>query len=218
MSGTRGGKSREEVAERIAATEAAMLQHRSAYRVEQVIKRQFKCNERTVRKWMAKVREQWRAASSTVDRADRRNDLDALLNDVIARAMNRTFVVKNDDGTVVVDLNPQSQTFGKPIIKPNPDLQRVLQAVSHLRAIHGVDAPAEQKITVSQDIEAMPDLSKMNPEQITALEGLLKAIAPDGDVMALAGQWFAQEDTPLGPSAPSVAPDASESPEKHEDP
>lgn len=176
--------------EQLAETEQAITRLRSGYRVEQHLARKFKVNPRTARKWMQVVRQRWRDAAVEVDKEAHRNDIAAILNDVIFQAANKSLIVKNDDGTVVVDTNPNSPGFGKPIVKSNPDLQRVLHAVIQLRSLYGTDATTTVAVRVSKDLDAMPDLSKLSPEGVQHLEGLMKTIAPDGDISKLAGEWF----------------------------
>lgn len=206
-----GRVSKQEHEERLAETEQALVRLRSSYRVEQHLAKKFGVDERTARKWMAAVRKRWREAAVEVDRQAHRDELAATLNEVIFQAMNKSFIVKNEDGTVVLDANPNSPTFGKPVVKANPDLQRVLHAVSQLRSMFGTDSPTVTKVQVSPDLESMPDVSKMGPEGAKAMEAWLKTIAPSGDIAALAGEWFTFD----GPTSQPVeaATDPTEPPE-----
>ena len=181
--------SKEEYEERLADTEQTMIRLRSAYRVETTLSRKHNVDQRTVRKWMKAVRDRWKANAAEVDKDERREDLAAIVNDVIFQAMNRSFIVKQPDGTVVLD--PQT---GKPVVKANPDLQKVLNAISHLRAIYGVDAASTVKVKVSPDVTHLPDFNKLPPEAIAPMEALLKSVAPDGDISKLAGEWFTFDD------------------------
>ncbi len=181
--------SKEEYEERLAETEQAMIRLRSAYRVEATLARKYNVDQRTVRKWMKAVRDRWKANASEVDVDERREDVAAMVNDVIFQAMNRSFIVKNPDGTVVLD-----PATGKPVVKANPDLQKVLHAISHLRAIYGVDATSTIKVKVSPDVTKLPDFTKLPPEALPHMEELLKSIAPDGDLGKLAGEWFTFDD------------------------
>lgn len=196
----KGRVSKEQYEEQLAETEQAIVRLRSAYRVEQFVARKFKVHPRTVRSWMQVVRARWRANATEVDKEGHRNDIEAILNDVIFQAANKSYVVKNDDGTVVVDINPNSPTYGKPIVKANPDLQRVLHATIQLRALYGVDATPSLKVNVSKDLDTMPDLSKLSPEQQKATEQWLTSIAPGGDIAKLAGEFFDFGTTPVAPT------------------
>lgn len=190
----------EQYEEQLAETEAAMVRLRSSYRVETTLAKKFSVHPRTVRKWMAAVRKRWKASASEIDRESHRNDLAATLNEVIFQAMNKSFIVKNDDGTVVVDTNPASPTYGKPIVKANPDLQRVLHGVMQLRSLYGVDAPAKAIVAhLSPDIDRMPDLTNLPEAGRAGLEAMLKSVAPNGDLTQLAGDWFVTE-TPTEPT------------------
>lgn len=201
--GKKGRVSQEEYEEQLAETETAIVRLRSAYRVEQHLAKKFNKDPRTCRKWMQVVRQRWRESAVEVDKEAHRNDIAATLNEVIFQAMNKSYIVKNDDGTVVVDQNPNSPGFGKPIVKSNPDLQRVLHGVVQLRALFGTDESTSIAVRVSKDVDAMPDLSKLSPEGVKHLEGFLKTVAPDGDIAKLAGEWFDFGNTPTAPTEPT---------------
>lgn len=186
--------------ERLAETEQAIVRLRSSYRVETTLAKKYNVDARTVRKWMTEVRKRWKAAAIEVDRDAHRNELAATLNEVVFQAMNKSFIVKNADGSVVLDTNPASPTYGRPVVKANPDLQRVLHAVSQLRSLYGVDAPIKSHVTLAPDLDAMPDLSKLDKDGQDKLEAFLKSVAPGGDITALAGQWFTTETAPTEPA------------------
>lgn len=202
-----GRVSQEIYEEQLAETEQAIVRLRSAYRVEQYLAKKFKVNPRTARRWIEAVRKRWRACAVEVDKDAHRDDIAATLNEVIFQAMNKSFIVKNDDGTVVVDTNPNSPGFGKPIVKQNPDLQRVLHGIVQLRALYGVDAPSSVNVRVSKDIDAMPDLTKLPADGVTKLEEFLKTVSPDGDISKLAGEWFDFGTTPTEPTEPESSGD-----------
>jgi hypothetical protein len=181
--------------ERLAACEQAMIRLRSAHRVEQEMKAKFGVDDRTARKWMRAIKKKWKeeAEAEGYDRTTMRVEMDRTLNEVLAAAMNRTIIVKDKDGNPMLDQNPNSPTYGKPLVKANPDLQRVLHACIQLRALHSLDQPTRAHVTVAPDITASLDIEKLikdKPDAQEHLKKLLESVSPDGTLGALAGEWF----------------------------
>lgn len=186
--------SQEVFAARLAETEQTMIRLRSSYRVEQALSQKYNVQRRQVRRWMQQVRKKWKeeASGEEQDRTTLRADMDKTLNEIIAQAFTRTVVVKDADGNPMLDPNPNSNTYGKPIIKANPDLQRALHALIQLRALHALDQPAQihHKVDVSADLKKLPTVAALTDSAREKLRDLLKEVSPGGDLMALAGDWF----------------------------
>lgn len=127
--------------EHLAETEQALVRLRAKYRVQQHLVTKYGIAPRTARKWIEAVRRRWGAEAEQTDRTAKRNEMRATLNELLHQALNKTIVVKNPDGTVVVD--PQS---GRPVVKLQPDLQRALHASAQLRALDGLDAPTKHVV------------------------------------------------------------------------
>lgn len=153
----------------------------------------YPIEERTAKRYLAKVREKWRETSSIATVEDMRDEVRAQIEAVAAAAWNKTAIVKNKDGTVVVDQDPNSATFGKPMVKAEADTKTVLRTISHRRALDGLDKPVMQHVKLDSDVTAMPDIAALPDAVADKLRKELTALAPDGDLRKLAGEWFKQE-------------------------
>lgn len=184
-------------AQRLAETEQTMIRLRSSYRVEKHLAEKFGVLPRQVRRWMHQIRVKWKAEATTEDqdREALRAEMHQTLNDILAQAMQRTVIVKDADGNPLLD-----QATKRPIVKSNPDLQRALHACIQLRNLHALDEPAKShvKVTMSTDLNALPNYDALKPEHVEKLREIVTAIAPNGDLKDLAGEWF-REDKPAGP-------------------
>lgn len=157
--------------ERLAETENALVRLRASYRVVQHLTKKFGVAPGTVHKWIRRVKERWGTEADIEDRVSRRNEMRVTLNEILSAAMTRTIVVKNDDGTVVLD--PKSKM---PVLKSNPDLQRSLHAAAQLRALDGLDAPSkvavEGALAVTSAVELDGHIANLTREQRAALRTL----------------------------------------------
>lgn len=192
-----GKASKDQLDERLRDTERLLVRRRSYSDVERELSGTHKVSKRTARKWITAVRARWRAEADTETADDSRAALIAQLDAVIASAWSHAEVVKNDDGTVVVDMDPSSRGYGKPVLKPAPKHQQVLHAVTQLRALLGADKPNRTIVTLDGDLNMLPDLPVLPETVEKQLRSALQAIAPGGDLRQLAGEWFKQE-TPEG--------------------
>lgn len=170
--------SNEEHEEHLAATEEALVKLRSQWRVIQHLMKRFKgpsgqpISKRTARRWILEVHQKWGAEAVQFDRKNDRSFMRATLNEILASALGRTIVVKDDDGKVVLD--PQT---GYPILKANPDLQRALHAATQLRALDGLDEA--QKIKVEGGIvldKPLPDMKHLPDEAREKLRAILSLV------------------------------------------
>jgi hypothetical protein len=180
--------SKEAKEEAVSYAAELMIRLRSSYQVQKNLVAKYQISTRTARRLMTAVRERWAEERKNTDDVElhetRRDRERETLNTTIALALGRTQVVKNDDGTVVLDKQ------GRPVVRANPDLQKVLHAVRVMMDLDGLSKPIKAKITVDGEITAMPNLKDLGPQAAQALEGFLKTIAPEQDVAKLAGDWF----------------------------
>lgn len=137
---------REDHQERLAETERVLVRLRASFRVEAHLVKKYGVASRTARYWIAAVKKRWKDEAVVEDRTAKRNEMRVTLNEVVYEAMTRTAVVKDTDGKVVLDANPNSPTFGRPVVRQQPDLQRALHAAAQLRALDGLDAPIKLRV------------------------------------------------------------------------
>lgn len=164
--------SKEEHEDHLAACEEALVKLRSQWRVIQHLVKRFSISTRTARRWILEVHQKWGAEAVQFDRKTDRSFMRATLNEILASALGRTIVVKDDDGKVVLD--PQT---GYPVIKANPDLQRALHAATQLRALDGLDEA--QKIKVEGGIildKPLPDMAHLPADARDKLRQILSLV------------------------------------------
>lgn len=183
--------SKDQVDERLRDTERLLIRRRSYSDVERELANKHGVTKRTARKWIQQVRARWREESDAEDAPEARAALVEQLNAVISDAWNHREVVKDGDGKVVLDQNPASPGYGKPILKPSPRHQQILHAVSQLRALQGADKPAKAVVTL--DLPPLPDVGALPDSVQDSLRKALEAVAPNGDVRQLAGEWIREE-------------------------
>jgi hypothetical protein len=191
----KGRVSEEELQNRLSETARLLIRRRSYLDVERGLAQAFKVDKRTARKWIAKVKAQWRADAAVETADESRDDLIQQLDAVIALAYSNTVVIKDSKGDPVLDqaqLLPNGQPnpgYMKPLVKADPKIQHILHAVSQLRALKGADRPAKHHVTLDGDINVMPDVEAL-PDTIAAeLRRHLEEIS-GGDIRKLAGEWF----------------------------
>lgn len=178
-----GRATKEVFEEHLAACDEAMVRYPSSYQVCKVLAERFGVNPRTVRTWMKIVRERRRAEIAPIDREVARDQARARFDLVFAMAINKTAVVKNIDGSPVLD-----PATGKPITKPAADLQRALHAEREIVHLDGLAQPIRSEVKVEAEVAQMPDLSDAKVR--AALENYLKMVAPGGDLSKVAGEQF----------------------------
>lgn len=163
---------KEEHEEHLAATEEALVKLRSQWRVIQHLTKRYNVAQRTARRWIQEVQSKWGQEAALFDRKTERSSMRATLNEILAAALGRTIVVKDDDGKVVLD--PQT---GRPVVKANPDLQRALHAATQLRMLDGLDEA--QKIKVEGQIltdKPLPDMSALPADAREKLRAILTLV------------------------------------------
>jgi hypothetical protein len=191
----KGKVSAEELELRLSETARLLIRRRSYTEVERELSNRYSVDARTTRRWIRKVKDRWRAEADVEGAGDARADLVQQLDAVLASAWSHMVIVKDADGNPVVDQNPSSPGFGKPLVRNEPKTQQILHAISQLRALKGADRPIQAKITLDGDINLMPDVSVLPDEVAAQLRKALEAVAPDGDLRKLAGEWMRQPDT-----------------------
>jgi hypothetical protein len=190
-------------------TEQALTTLRSRRRVIAYLRKRWDVSERTVARWIAKVRAEWAVEATSSDRDLRRTDMRQTLGTMIASAMSRVEMVK-DGGSIVwamervpkftPDGEPTGETVERrkldkagypiPMTRPKPDIRAALFAASQLRALDALDEAMTAKLIIDDARDKIPDLADLNAQQYEALEQLLKSVSPDGDIRALAGDLF----------------------------
>jgi hypothetical protein len=188
----------------LADVEQIMLTVRRPLLVQQHIATRFGVSLRTARRYVSEVYKKWRDHEKQFDtapalRESRRNNARATFELVVALAINRTEVVKNEDGKVLLDereflgdpaLKQRNPAFKLPVTRPKPDLMRVIHALNAWRHLDGLDEPLKAQLNIVGLGESLPDLDAMPEEARRHLVAGLEAMAPGGDLRKLAGDLF----------------------------
>lgn len=197
MSG-KGRVAPEVMEERLAETARLLVRRRSMFEVERELARKYSVHTRTTRKWIRRVREQWRAEADVETAVDARADLIQQLDAVLGIAWNNVEIVCDDNGNAVLDGaeflpdGKRNPGFGKPLVRNAPKVQHVLHAVSQLRALRGADKPEHKIVTLDGDLNVMPDVGALPDAVAEKLRKELEALTPGGDLRQIAGEWFRQ--------------------------
>lgn len=178
-----------------------MSKLRSPYRVYDFIGRRWKLEKRQVQRYMQKVRQRWEEQATFAPKPEvreyRRNHTRATLDAIIHDSLMRTEIVKNEDGSVVMDEREYMQdgltknpNYKRPLTRPNPDRRAALYAVRLLASLDGLNEPIKSQLEVTGLGERLPDLDSLNPDAHRLLVAALEAQAPNGDLRKLAGELF----------------------------
>lgn len=195
-------KAPEEMERRLAYCEEVMLIGGPQYRQEQLIAQRFGVSPRQARNYQVKVRERWRARRESIPedvRQERRQRSRERLELILATAMNRTEVVKNADGEVVLDDREhlpdgsRNPNFRKPFTRPAPYLAAAIRADKALRELDGLNEPFKVQHEHTGLVERLPDLASVPATARRHLEAAVEAMAPDGDLRKLAADLFVVE-------------------------
>ena len=191
----------EDIERIMADTEEAMVRLRSPFKVWEYIGRRWKLDKRQVQRYMAKVRERWETSASFAPKPEvreyRRNLMRATLDSMMSESLMRTEVIRNDDGTVVLDERehtPDGQknpNYRKPFTRPAPDRRAALYAARLLASLDALNEPIKSMLEVTGLGERLPDLDSLPDAARKHLVAALEAQAPDGDLRKLAGELFA---------------------------
>jgi hypothetical protein len=182
---TGGAVAPEEWDDRLAFVSEAMVRVRNTWEVVQRIVKKYGVSDSTARLWIKRVRDLRRSEVSAMDLENHRDDMRELLHKVVEMSLNKTQVVRDKDDNPV--LNPQT---GDVIVRPNPDLQRVIHAARELIHLDGLQRPLTGTIKVEHEVTAIPDLKTVDVTAQKAMTDFLTALAPGGDISQLAGDWF----------------------------
>jgi hypothetical protein len=156
-----------------ADTEEYLVRIRSHTKVKRALADKYDVRPDTVKSWIAEVHKRWRAAASTEDRDARRDAMRVTLNELLSMAMNRTELVRDADGKVVID-----PTTNQPARRTRPDVQRALHATHQLRALDGLDSPTKVALS-GPDGGPIPHKitgSLITPSESKALVNALKGL------------------------------------------
>lgn len=193
-------------AQQLSDTAEAMVTLRDPFRVQTYIAAKWHVTTRQVRNWMREVRSKWRESATLDGRDLKRDEMRETLSAILRAALTRTEVVKDADDNPVVAMEdvivdgrktgerrPKLNAQGFPIqmTRPKPDLQRALHACAQLRSLDALDEPYRAKLIIDAELDAMPDFKNATPEGFEKMRELLQSIAPDRDLMKLAGDLFA---------------------------
>lgn len=146
----RGRVTKLEFEERIADTEQYMLRLRSNTRVKTFLANKWGVSPSTVSHWITEVQRRRRAAADATNRPEKRDDVEAILNEVIFLCFNRTKTITVYEEIDVIDGQGNitgTRTVPKTVTKPDPDNQRILHAVAQLRALGGLDMPLKLSLS-----------------------------------------------------------------------
>lgn len=199
--------------EHITECERAMVRLRAFNRVSAHLRKKYDVTERTVVRWVAEVRKRWAAEQDPIDRTAARNEMRRTLNEAVFEAMNKTAVVRNPDGTVVLN-----SVTGKVEVRQQPDLQRMLYATSQLRALDGLDAPVKMKIDTNASGVLVVGTPAVTAESWHEKYGKVEQPELPPDDATKADDAAAAEAVVLGGDLPQVGEEGDEVGESTEEP
>lgn len=130
------GLTREEKAQRVDAIESLMTRRLSQPGIVAWARREWAVGERQARDYIRAVRDRWAAEAGGdlgVDRQERRLHMRASLNDIYARAMARSEIVRDAAGNPFID-----PTTGKPLVREVPELRTAVRAADALCRLDGL--------------------------------------------------------------------------------
>lgn len=197
--------SQDEHDKRVAETQQLLLTVRRDAHVQRQLADRWDITHRQARNWIRKAYAKWAAdAKEHGDpievREARRNKARETYETVIAIAFNRTEVVKNDDGEVVLDEREmlpdgrKNPRYKLPIERPKPDLVRVVTALLGMRHLDGLNEPTKLEVDITGTLEErLPDLDSLPQGVRDHLVAGLEKLAPNGDLRKLAGELFSAD-------------------------
>lgn len=173
-----GRRSKLEMEAVYADVEEYLVRVRSHTKIKRALAEKYDVKPRQVSTWIAEVHARWRAQAGGEDRDLKRDAMRVVLNELLSLAMNRTEIVRDKDGKVVVD-----PATGQPARRARPDVQRALHATHQLRALDGLDSPT--KVALTNPNGDGPAQVKITGNLVTksehaAIANLLKGLKPKG--------------------------------------
>lgn len=193
--------SQDEHDRRVAEVQQMLLTVRRSTTVQRNIAERYGITTRQARTWIQRAYAKWREDEKALGtpeqvREARRDKARDTYETVIGIALNRTEVVKNEDGEVVLDEQEflangnRNPSYKRPLTRPRPDLVRVVTALLGIRHLDGLDQPTKLELEFTGLEERLPDLDSMSDVARAHLVAGLEAIAPGGDLRKLAGDLF----------------------------
>lgn len=119
--------------QRLDAIEQLMTRRLTVSAVTAWAKKEWSIGERQVRDYIKGVRDRWAREALSDDRREERSHMRASLNDIFARAMSRSEVVKDSAGNPIID--PKTS---KPITREVPDLRTAVRAAESICRLDGL--------------------------------------------------------------------------------
>lgn len=137
---------RRQKAQRMAECEALMVRRLSIPAIEMHLARQWGISSRQVGDYILAVRQRWAKEAPSDTRLTERAHMRASLNDLYARAMSKTEVVRDAAGNPILD-----QT-GQPLRREVPDLRAATRVAETLCRLDGLYQDAV-KVEVSGAVD-----------------------------------------------------------------
>lgn len=181
--GRRKKPTREEVFARLREVETLIARRLSTSAIESHLSAKWNVTRRQVRDYIARMRAQWAAEATTEGRVERRDHLRASVNDLYARAMARTEIVRDAAGNPIMD--PQTQ---RPMTREIPDLRTAVRASEVLARLDGLNIEKPGPIVVPLPTAPALDFAK-GKDRAALLH------------FAQTGRWPDEDDKPA-PKAP----------------
>lgn len=103
--------------------------------IERAMGSQFRLEPRSVRKYISRVHDRWRAEAEASPRSQRRNHLRQNLEDLYQRSINAREVVRDKDGNPVLDAS------NRPVTYPRPDVRAAVGVSDKLAKLDGLYEP-----------------------------------------------------------------------------
>lgn len=136
---------------RLIETESLMLRIVAPAKVKAMLSKKFKVTENTVVSWMGVVRKRWaedvaaQSARMPELRQERRNQMRAMLYDIVSQANSKSVIIRGKDGAPLLD------KAGKPVREARPDIRAALEAMKQLRDLDALDQPKAAHLLVSNN-------------------------------------------------------------------
>lgn len=144
-----------EMRQRLRDTERHLVRLGTTGAVEEALSKKYGVNERTVRAWIKKVREQWEAEALAEEqelgiplREVRRQHIRQMLLDIHAQAQSRSRVVKDAKGDPVIVEDPNTGEK-RPLTRNDPNTSASLQVIKQLRFLDALDQPRVKHVHLS---------------------------------------------------------------------
>lgn len=125
-----------EHARRVDEIETLLARRLSTSRIERWGADKWGVSQRQIRNYIRAVRDRWEEESKGTDRTAKRDQLRATAEDIVARALSRTEVVRDAAGNPVIITNPDGST--KIATREVPDLKTAVRGSDVLARLDGL--------------------------------------------------------------------------------